>query len=31
MDSGTRALVDPGERERNYSSEVRDAERREKL
>ena len=31
LDSGTRALVDPGERERNYSSEVRDAERREKL
>ena len=31
MDSGTRALVDPGERERKYSSEVRDAERREKL
>ena len=30
MDSGTRALVDPGERERKYSSEVRDAERREK-
>ena len=31
LDSGTRALVDPGERERKYSSEVRDAERREKL
>ena len=31
MDSGTRALVDPGERERNYSSEVGDAQRREKL
>ena len=24
-------MVDPGERERKYSSEVRDAERREKL
>ena len=29
--SGTRALVDPGVRERKYSSEVRDVRRREKL
>ena len=31
MDNRTRALVDPGERERNISSEVGDSERREKL